>query len=745
MINMPRVFSAILLFHWFLSDLLFNYLLCLIAHAKIRIYTMRDIDDYLEENDHDVSLRYPNNTHDAVHDSFDLNPLDLYHSYNNNLAFDMFSNDNHNSGQGSLPLLDSDEQQRSFASSGLDGHISSPNSQQGHEQHQLAMASSLNSNPLHYTTQHDQDPFAESIEHDITAPEEEDDEDQIPLKNEEPDEETKEEKDGQRKRGKRKPYNGPRSLIRWHTGQDQLALMALIYELEMDNVTIPQALPQHLTKARKARIYYGLPVPPLVPSKRKTDSDKLGNVTEKDVKVWSTLTYTKPGRDNQADGAPGTMRPYYTPLPVAGRPDLPHFDPTTGTEVNMSREPPETPAKAPRASKPASAASKKKSKQTVKEDADREESAPIASSEKKGRSHKKVVKVEQDDDAAYSEKPTRKAQNTPAASKRKPAAKPATSVTPSKPKGVTKSKKTPSTLNKKMSAMAFKSPEANIVQAATPSKKPRAPRKKAMVNATPVLGNLTAPKTVSAAINKTEKSGQSYGRVGMKAPSMPVQSLENMLADLPQDQFQMGKHQASQSFDSQSTMSTVPSQSMLDTSAQFNPNNFHLQMQNNYPVHSYPSNSYGNHMMPSHNSSFAHGHGVSAMASGAKQQQSWDLGMQGQGGYPMQQYNSGPGHGYGNVNNHGSPYGLGIMNSTALLPREHIQLENELGNYSFDNGPASNMLPQQQLYSDDSAQMQTDGNDMKPNMEQYADFADNSNFGDGSNIYTDYKQTTSHH
>lgn len=111
----------------------------------------------------------------------------------------------------------------------------------------------------------------------------------------------------------------------------------------------------------------------------------------------------------------------------------------------------------------------------------------------------------------------------------------------------------------------------------------------------------------------------------------------------------------------------------------------------------------------------------------------------------MQQYNNGHGHGYGNVHNHGPPYGLGIMNSTALLPREPVQLENELGNYSFDSGPVSNMLPQQQLYSDDSTQMQTDGNDMKPNMEQYAGFADVSNFGNGSNIYTDYKQTTSHH
>ncbi|KAG9556438.1 hypothetical protein KCU71_g11490, partial [Aureobasidium melanogenum] len=737
-----------------------------------------DIDEYLEHNDHDVAPRYPNNMHGAVQNSFELDPFDFRNSYDNNVAFDVFGNNNRNGGQGSLPLFNGDEQQRFFAPSGFHGHLSSPNSQQGHEQHQLAMPSGFNGHSFHHNAQHDQDPYAgkvqdvsDSIEHDHTAPEEGDDEDEVLLKNEErdsddefeeddeyaeADEEAEEEEHGQKKRDKRKPYSGTRSLIRWHTGQDQLALMALIYELEMDNVTIPygrvcrhiqadtgpagHALSQHLTKARKARIYFGLPVPPLVPSKRKTDADKLGNVKEKDIKVWSTLTYTKPGRDDQANGAPGTMLPYYTPLPIPGKPDLAHFDPISGTEVNMPRPHPETPAKAPRTSKPVSAPSKKKGKQTVKEDADKEERTPVVSTEKKGRSHKKVVKVEEDDDATYNEKPTRKGQNTPAASKRKPATKAATKDTPSKPKGVTKSKKTPSTLNKKLSVMAIHSPAVNLEQATTPSKKSRAPRNKAKVNTAPVLEDSTTSKTVPAAINEAEISDQSYGRVNMNAPSMPVQSLGNMLADLPPDQFQMGRHQASQSFDSQSTMSTVPSQSMLDTSAQFMPNNFHLQMSSNYPAHSYPSNGYGHHMMSSNNSSFAHGHDVSAMVPGAKEQEIWRSGPQGQGGYSMQQYNDGHGHGYGNAQSNGpGPFGLGIMNSTALMPREPIQLENELGNYSFASGPASNMVAQQQLYSDDSAQMQSDGNDMKPNMEQYTGgFTDVSNFGDGSNIYNDF-------
>ncbi|KAG9993546.1 hypothetical protein KCU78_g18838, partial [Aureobasidium melanogenum] len=132
------------------------------------------------------------------------------------------------------------------------------------------------------------------------------------------------------------------------------------------------------------------------------------------------------------------------------------------------------------------------------------------------------------------------------------------------------------------------------------------------------------------------------------------------------------------------------------------------------------------------------------MVSGGKEQEIWRFGPQGQGGYSMQQYNDGHGHGYGNAQSNGpGPFGLGIMNSTALMPREPIQLENELGNYSFAsgpaNGPASNMLAQQQLYTDDSTQMQSDGNDMKPNMEQYTGgFTEVSNFGDGSNVYNDF-------
>lgn len=204
--------------------------------ANICRYTMRDferdIDDYLEENDHDVTSGYPNNMHVTDHDSFGLDPFHYPTSYANNLAFDNFGNDNRNDGQGSLPLPDSHEQQGIFASSGLDGHMSSPNSQQGHEQHQLVMPSSFDSHSFHHTAQHDQVPFVHSIEHENTAPEEEDDEDEIPPKNEErhsdddfeeddeyveADEEAKEEVDGQKKRDKRKPYSGTRSLIRWHS------------------------------------------------------------------------------------------------------------------------------------------------------------------------------------------------------------------------------------------------------------------------------------------------------------------------------------------------------------------------------------------------------------------------------------------------------------------------------------------------------------------------------------------------
>lgn len=528
--------------------------------------------------------------------------------------------------------------------------------------------------------------------------------------------------------------------------------MALIYELEMENIPVPydrvcrhiepncassgDALTQHLTKVRKARIYYGLPVPPVSVNKKKSNSDKIDNVTEKEIKIWSTLTYTKPGRDDQSGGTPGSMRPQYTPLPVPGRPDLPHFDPGTGTEVNMPRSLAETPAKAPRATQTASAPSKKKGKQISKEDANKQESGPAVSAEKKGKPSKKAVGAEEDDDATYSEKPVRKGQGTSAVSKRKPAAKPTTKATPSKPSGVTKSKKTPSTLNNRMSTLAMQSTQVSLEQAETPSKKPGASKKKAKVNVAPVTEKSAAPEVTPVAINSAEQSGQRYGRVSRDAHGMPTQLLEDMLEDLPSDRFQMGRHQASQSFDSQSTMSTVPSQSMFDASAQFVSNNFCLPMQNGFPGNNYPSNGYDHQMMPSNNSSFAHGHNVSAIISEGYEPNNWQFGLQGQVLYPMQQYNNG--YSYGNAQSHGSgPYGLGIMNATALLPREPVQLQTDMSNYSFANGPANNMLDQQQLFSNDDTQMQANDDDIKPDMQYMGDSTNTSNFEDDSNIFND--------
>ncbi|KAK6008728.1 hypothetical protein QM012_000631 [Aureobasidium pullulans] len=739
-----------------------------------------DVDDYLNRVDSEFAEGYSNNMHDAIQSRFELDGFNLN---DNSADFDVFSNHNDssgnsgNGGQGNV-FFNSHQQQQFVVPPGLDGQWSAQTSQHGYNQPPDSNVSSFASHQgaqCDYASSNGKvEEVADSIEHENTAPEEEDEEDDALLNNEEHDsdadfkendeenEEAEEGEDGQKKKKKRKPYSGPRTLIRWHTGQDQLALMALIYELEMDNIKVPydrvckhiqadcgpkgDALIQHLTKARKARIYYGLPVPPLPPHKRKTkkngetDPDSLGDVTEKDIKVWTTLTYTKPGHENQTDDTLGTMPPQYTPLPIPGRPELPRFDPVTGAEVNMTRPPRlDTPPKTSQASKPASAPSKKRGKQTVEGYPLTEEGVAVTSTEKKGRSSKKAIKAEEEDDNTYSEKPTRKGQSTAATSKRKPALKPAVKATPSKPRGVTKSKKTPSTLNKKLSALMVNSPEANPEQADTPSKKPAASKKKAKVNATPVLEKSIVSEATPVAVNDAELSVQSYSMVSRDDPGMPTQSLENMLADLPSDRFQMGRHQASQSFDSHSTMSTVPSQSMLDTSAQFIPNGLQLQMQNNFPGNNYPSNGYGHHNMPSRNSSFAHGHDVSATVSGGKEQNMWHLGSQGQGYYPMQQYSNG--YSYGGVPNYGpEPHGLGIMNPVALMPREPVELETELGNYSFASGPASNMVGQQQLYSNDNAQMQSDGNDIKLNMEQYmGSFTDVPNFEEGSNIFDDFK------
>ncbi|KAH0345565.1 hypothetical protein KCU81_g4295, partial [Aureobasidium melanogenum] len=92
--------------------------------------------------------------------------------------------------------------------------------------------------------------------------------------------------------------------------------------------------------------------------------------------------------------------------------------------------------------------SNEKGKQTLKENADKEESTPAALTEKKGKSALYLVKADKYDNATCSEKPTGKGQNTPAASEEKASCKICYWATLSKPNEVLMSKKALSMLTR---------------------------------------------------------------------------------------------------------------------------------------------------------------------------------------------------------------------------------------------------------------------------------------------------------
>jgi hypothetical protein len=531
---------------------------------------------------------------------------------------------------------------------------------------------------------------------------------------------------------------------------DQLALLTLIHILDREKVPIPYKelnlhingganwddkeggpVGQHLSKVRKARIYFGMPVPPPKKSARNSNMDTPKVPSEKEIKTYHSLTYTRPGREDKMDGVPGTMEARYTPIPIPDRPDLPihevTLDPPMGPlpenfRYSDYRKLLEDSVKA---SNTAPASDKKQSKpvkSSVRKDENEEQDSPVAvSTEKKRRPAKKIVKAEEDDDVQYSAKPARKGQSTSVASKRKTAAERASESTPSKPKGVVKSqktpatlKKTPATVTKKIAAMAVDSADGKLDLTATPSKKTTRGKAKPKANVASEAEQMFTTEESPVATTEAEPPSQSYGRVNMTAVSMPAQSFGNMHAGLPSNKFQMGKHQANHSFDSQSSVSTVPSQSMLDTPVQFLTNGF-THGQNNYS-----GNGYGHQMMPAHGPSFAHGHGMQGIQNMDKQepiQRYLRLEQQQAAARPMQQFNNSYNH--ANFQAHGyGPHGLGIANAPAMMPQ--AQFDTEMGNYTFASGPASNLPSQQQIFSNEFAQMQNDGNDIKPNMEQFS-------------------------
>jgi hypothetical protein len=567
---------------------------------------------------------------------------------------------------------------------------------------------------------------------------------------------------------------------------DQLALLCLIHILEREKVEIPYQelnlhingganwddkeggpVGQHLTKVRKARIYFGMPVPPPKKSARNsTTADAPKRPSEKEIKTYHSLTYTRPGREDKMDGIPGEMQARYTPIPIPDRPDLPIYDAT--------RSPPMWPlpegfhflkyeikSKAP----VIAPASDKKQPKLLKSSVDEKVDAPVTSTEKKRRSAKKVVKAEDDDDAQYSAKPARKAQNPLAPTKRKTAADRALESTPAKLKGVPKSKKTPATqkktpatVTKKLSALIVDSSGKVVESAETPSKKSGSVKPRPKVNTAPEQEPLSA-EVSSATINETEPPVQSFGRVNMDGVSMPAQSFGNMHAGLPPNRFQMGKHRATESLESQSTMTTADGLPQQNTPTQFMPAQF------NQSQHNYAGNGYAHQMMPPHGPSFAHGHGMQGMSKEELIQTI--LRDREADAHRMQQYNNS--HHQVNMQAHGhGPRGLGIVNAPAMMPREHAQFDTEMNDYGFASGPAGNVPSQQQLFngfgqmqhgSSNFGQMQNDGNsftfmqsggnnfshvqnvgnDSKPNMDQYSEvFNDMSDFD--PNVFDDNHQ-----
>lgn len=195
-----------------------------------------DVDDFLDQTDHDFARGHSQNMHDTVQNTFEPDSFNMHDNYDNNLGCDVFSSNNSHGGQGSLSFVNSREQQQFYAPPVLDDHWSSQNSQQYHEQYQAVAPSGFDTHSSHHLAQHGQDSsagrmkdVADSIEYENTAPEDEEEEDEVLLKNEERDsddefeedddenEGDEEAEDGQKKRNKRKPYSGPRSLIRWHS------------------------------------------------------------------------------------------------------------------------------------------------------------------------------------------------------------------------------------------------------------------------------------------------------------------------------------------------------------------------------------------------------------------------------------------------------------------------------------------------------------------------------------------------
>jgi hypothetical protein len=533
---------------------------------------------------------------------------------------------------------------------------------------------------------------------------------------------------------------------------DQLALLTLIHILEREKVEVPYKelnlhingganwsdreggpVGQHLTKVRKARVYLGMPVPPPKKSARNSNMDTPKIPSEKEIKTYHSLTYTRPGSEDKMDGVPGTMQARYTPVPITDRPDLPIYDPTY--------HPPMWPlpdefeylsydvrSKTPRTSLTWGKKQGKKQGKVTRSSVDEINDAPVASTEKKCRSTK-VVQTKEDDDDQYSAEPTHKAQNKSAGYKRKTAAEQAAELTPAKPKGVPKSRKTPAaqrrtpaTVTKKLSEMLVNPSDGKLDLTVTPSKKAGGIKKKETSNVAAETEQVLTTGCTPVANSEAEQPAQNYGRVNMDAASMMAQSFGEIHAGLPPNGFQMGKYRASQRKHSQSTMSTADNPWLHMTSAQFMPSIFQHSQSN------YAGNGYGHQMMSPQPSSSTQGHNMQDMSKEELIQRIL-RGEEEEAAHHMQQYNNSRRQIHKSARGHDS-YGLSIATAPAMMPRQYAQFYTGRSNCSFASGSAIDLSSQQQYLTNDLAHMQNDSNrlveiqnednDRKPNMEHYS-------------------------
>ncbi|KAI5207130.1 hypothetical protein E4T39_02187 [Aureobasidium subglaciale] len=390
---------------------------------------------------------------------------------------------------------------------------------------------------------------------------------------------------------KRRKYNTERKLTRWNTGVDQLFLLSLIYELELRGVDIPyaaaalhvnpassaQSVEQHLTKVRRARIFFGMPVPP----PKNHVAEELDPVTEKIAKVYNTITFTKSGHEDKIiEGTPGSIPISYTPLPNPDRPHLPHY--------GDANHPPVVPADKNKKSR-----FTKSGVKAMKREKDDEyvRHTPV---EKKSNSSKKVTKTESRDDPTI-KKP----------SARKPLATPSKA---SKPQGVTKSKKTPSSISKPLSSLALNSPlagtpskkalrAASAKKAADGTKTGSSKKAKTKTKTDKISDNndgSTETKSAPVLLNGVTETGQTYGRISKDAPATAFAQLGNYFDDIPEDRFTLGRAEARKSYETDSTVISEPN---TRTAQQLVQTNHHNQ------------NASGNQL--AHNvmgTGFAHGH-----------------------------------------------------------------------------------------------------------------------------------------